>query len=77
MILKGSRHLPPEDAQSALQHHPDLYSQKGEDIFLNIKEGKIQMNSLNIPGYGYSGKLAFNRYIPAENWKFPEDLSEH
>lgn len=50
--FRGLHHLPSNEAEAALQLHPDLYQRNGDDIVLAIQEGRLSLASLQSPGFG-------------------------
>ncbi|MDA0837397.1 MAG: hypothetical protein O3B01_15100 [Planctomycetota bacterium] len=68
--FRGLRHLPQSDFQLAIQRHPDLYRVDGEEAFLNVRNGRLDIASLQCPGFGLGLELNMNAFTPAEEWKF-------
>jgi hypothetical protein len=68
--FRGLDHLPPAEARSALERHPDLYVRAGGSIRLRVEGGRIACGSLQRPGYGYSAAIAFEERTPLDDWSF-------
>ena len=68
--FRGLDHLPPREALSAREAHPDLYREDRGSVFLRIEDGQIDCRSLQCPGYGYAGEIAFDERTPLEAWSF-------
>ncbi len=67
----GLDHLPPEESQSALAAHSDLYEDSEGSVFLRIVDGAIDIGSVvNAVGYGYACDIAFDQRTPVESWSF-------
>jgi hypothetical protein len=66
----GLRHLPRSDFQNAIEHHPNLYRVDGEEAFLNVRNGRLEIASLQCPGFGLGIDLDMDAFTPAEEWKF-------
>lgn len=50
----GLNHLPPDEGAEALTHHPDLYQPLGRSVVLRVREGKLAVGSLQVPGMGFA-----------------------
>lgn len=48
----GLSMLSETDKANAVRHHPDLYVRRGEEWFLDIREGQVECGSLQCPGFG-------------------------
>lgn len=48
----GLSMLSPQDKANAVEHHPDLYVRRGDESYLNIRDGAVQCASLQVPGFG-------------------------
>ena len=70
--FRGLLHLPSEEAREALGAHPDLYEETEAGIVLKIRNGKIEINSLDTPGYGYNVAVRAESRTPAQGWEFPD-----
>ncbi len=66
----GLAHLPAAERESAWSSHPDLYERRAGQVFLRLRQGRIQCGSLQGPGYGYACKIAFEERVPLEEWRF-------
>ena len=71
----GLDHLPASEAAAALQAHPDLWTQKGASTTLRIEQGRLQIGSLQRPGFGYDCEIAFDERVRLDDWRFPEELA--
>jgi len=49
----GLDHLPAAEAEAALLAHPDLYERGAGRIVLRIRNGVLELGSLQRPGFGY------------------------
>lgn len=59
----GLRHLSPEEQTHALLAHPDLYETLGQSPALRIRDGRISVRSLQVPGFGFSFPPAMDRMM--------------
>jgi len=67
--FRGLSHLTPEEQEDALKIHPDLYEWKNGFVGLKIRDGLIQIGSIQRPGYGYSCEVDFERRPRIEEWR--------
>jgi len=65
----GQRQLTPREQQLALQHHPDLYTRRKVDLFLNIQAGKVRCDSLQCPGFGVKFEPEWKKLTSLAKWK--------
>ncbi|TAH38159.1 MAG: mandelate racemase [Planctomycetota bacterium] len=70
--FRGLEHLPPAEAREALARHPDLYEPQAHGAGLRIRDGILELRSLQCPGYGYAVAPRWEARIPAQDWRFPE-----
>lgn len=68
--FRGLDHLSQSEQQAALQHHGDLYRQQPGTIGLNIKNGEIDISSLQVPGFGFATPPNMDRMIDVNDWSF-------
>ncbi len=67
--FKGLSHLSEQERESALAAHPDLYERKAGTVALRIRNGLIQISSIQTPGFGYNCEVDFRRRQTIEKWK--------
>ncbi|MCH2132219.1 MAG: hypothetical protein MK116_00565 [Phycisphaerales bacterium] len=73
--FRGLDHLPGEEADLALHHHPDLYERHGQgDTRLRIRDGALEISSLHQPGFGYAEPPDLSLRTPVDQWQGSEDL---
>ncbi len=48
----GLQHLTESEKASAATHHPGLYRSSEGEMFLDVKDGKVDVSSLQVPGLG-------------------------
>jgi len=65
----GQRHLTPREQQLARHHHPDLYTRRKADLFLNIQAGKVRCDSIQCPGFGVKFEPEWKKLTPLGDWK--------
>ena len=68
----GLDHLSPEEQAEALTHHPDLYVPFGQKAILRIREGALDLRSLQVPGMGFMPMPRMASMSAPETW-----LAEH
>ncbi len=68
----GLDHLPPEEQAEALTHHPDLYVPFGRKAILRIREGALELCSLQVPGMGFIPPPRMASMSAPQTW-----LAEH
>jgi len=64
----GLEPVPAAEAEGALAAHPDLYERAGDRIRLRIRDGSLALGSLQQPGYGYAGPIAFGERTPFDSF---------
>ena len=64
----GLRQLTPHEQQLARQHHPDLYTRRKADLFLNIQAGKVRCESLQCPGFGVKFEPEWSKLASLDDW---------
>ncbi|MCZ6793009.1 MAG: mandelate racemase, partial [Planctomycetota bacterium] len=70
----GLRHLSPKDRASVARHHRDLYIQRDDEWFLNIRSGAVECGSLECPGLGIRDEPDFASMSDLRRWvdrRFP------
>jgi hypothetical protein len=65
---RGLDHLPAGEAEAALAAHPDLYEEREGSIFLRVQDGRIALESIHKPGFGYACEIAFAERTPLPEW---------
>jgi hypothetical protein len=50
--VRGLAHCSSWERGMALHHHPGLYTERGNEVFVRIVGGYIRVDSLRAPGYG-------------------------
>jgi hypothetical protein len=68
----GLNHLTREEQVVALDKHPDLYARFGDAVVLYIRDGRIEIDSIQVPGMGFAALPAMDAMVPPEQW-----LAEH
>lgn len=68
----GLNHLSTRQAESALASHPDLYAREDGRITFRIEDGRLQIGSLQCPGFGYNCPICVDEHVPIDNWRWPE-----
>jgi hypothetical protein len=68
----GLNHLTREEQAVALNKHADLYARFGEAAILHIRDGRIAIGSIQVPGMGFAALPAMDAMTPPEQW-----LAEH
>jgi len=62
--VRGLAHCSPLERKMALSYHSDLYTESGNEVFVRIVNGCIQVDSLTVPGYGVAFDPDFESMEP-------------
>lgn len=74
--VRGLDYLPAAERDGCLECHAGLYERPEEDLVaLRVREGRIRVASLHIPGLGVGVDVDPETTIPLDGWR-PEDLEE-
>ena len=65
----GLSHLSPHEQELALKHHGELYTRRGDQVFLNIRGGQVRCESLQCPGFGVQFEPDWDRLIPLDGYQ--------
>jgi hypothetical protein len=68
----GLNHLTRQEQVVALDKHPDLYARFGDAVALRIRDGRIAVDSIQVPGMGFAALPAMDAMASPERW-----LAEH
>jgi hypothetical protein len=68
----GLNHLTCEEQVTALDKHADLYARFGDATILRIRDGRIAIDSIQVPGMGFAALPAMDAMASPEQW-----LAEH
>ena len=66
--VRGLDHCSPREREAAIRLHGDLYQGEEREAFLKIENGRIRVDSLNVPGYGVAFEPDLSSMIPLEEW---------
>ncbi|HEX7928880.1 MAG TPA: mandelate racemase, partial [bacterium] len=50
--VRGCAHCTPQERQGVKAYHTSLYQQIGNELFLHIQQGQVDLTSLQCPGFG-------------------------
>ncbi len=64
----GNGHLTKEEKRLALKHHPDMYVERRDEVFLNIRDGRINCESLQGPGFGVRFEPDWSSMTLLDKW---------
>ena len=64
----GQRHLTTPEQTLLAKHHANLYSRRGKDLFLNIRAGKVRVDTLQTPGFGTAFEPEWKSLTLLEKW---------
>lgn len=68
--FRGLDHLPAGEAEAALAAHPELYERSGNRVQLAIRDGALEVGSLDTPGLGSSVTPNLKDRIAPADWSF-------
>ncbi|MCH2362987.1 MAG: mandelate racemase, partial [Planctomycetes bacterium] len=66
--FRGLDHLPPAEAAWVLKALPDLYQPFANSARLLIRNGSLNVASLQGEGFGYACELSLEERLPLEDW---------
>jgi L-alanine-DL-glutamate epimerase-like enolase superfamily enzyme len=66
----GLDHLPRAEADAALKAHPDLYAPLGKGAQLAVRDGHLDIASLQVPGLGCAVSPDLGKRIAPADWTF-------
>ena len=66
--FRGLEHLPRAEAEAALEAHPDLYEPFENSARLLIRNGCLNVASLQGEGFGYGCELSLEERLRLEDW---------
>jgi len=64
----GMSHLTEEEKAGVVARHGDLYRQGDDEVFLNIREGKVSCGSIFGPGFGGATGPDWASLTPLDQW---------
>jgi hypothetical protein len=68
--FRGLGHLPVVEREQALELHPRLYRAQGDDIFLDVRDGALDLNGVvDAVGYGHRVTPDMAGRTPLEAWE--------
>lgn len=65
----GNGHLTKTEQEQALKHHPDIYTSRRNEIFLNIRDGQLDCRSLQSPGFASRFEPDWKSLTKLTDWK--------
>ncbi len=71
--VRGLDHLSAAERAGCRAHHASLYEPLGEGGQLRIRDGRLDLRSLRVPGYAVAFAPDWAALTPAEDWRY-EDL---
>jgi hypothetical protein len=67
--VRGLDHCSARERAEALRHHGDLYEAAGDGAFLKVRDGRLAVGSLEVPGYGVGFAPDLGSMVPLEDWR--------
>ncbi|MFG0333657.1 MAG: hypothetical protein ACF8TS_09875 [Maioricimonas sp. JB049] len=64
----GLSHLTDTEKRHVRTAHRDLYTQRDGELFLNIRDGMVQCESLQCRGFGVAFEPEWDALIPLDDW---------
>ena len=68
--LRGITHLSDAERDAVLHAHPSLYPVRDGVPQLNVQDGKIDLRSLQTPGYALGVPIDYDSMTPLDDWSF-------
>jgi len=65
---RGLSMLSPKDKANAVKHHPDMYVRRGDEWFLDVRDGVVHCASLQCPGFGVQDEPDWASMMPMRKW---------
>ncbi len=65
----GMPFLTAQEKRLTREHHPDLYTERRGEMFLNIQDGAVDCASLQTTGFGVAFEPEWEHLIPFEEWE--------
>jgi len=66
--VRGLAHCSAAERREATRRHADLYTGDEDQALLRITQGRLDVRSLAVPGYGVAFEPDLDAMIPLENW---------
>jgi hypothetical protein len=66
--VRGLAHCSTKERKAAVRLHGDLYGGDEREAFVKIERGRIQVDSLKVPGYGVAFEPDLPSMIPLDEW---------
>ena len=64
----GLSMLSAKDKANAVKHHPDFYVKRGDEWFLNVRNGAVECASLQCPGFGVRNEPDWASMMDMQAW---------
>ena len=68
--VRGLDHLSASERQGCRCRHRGLYHELGDSLVLDIRDGRIELDTLQLPGLGVGVAPDLDSMVPLEEWKF-------
>jgi L-alanine-DL-glutamate epimerase-like enolase superfamily enzyme len=68
--VRGLDHLSPAERAQCLERHGPLYESRDGSAFLAVRQGQLDLTSLQLPGLGGGVAVDEASMIPLEDWEF-------
>jgi hypothetical protein len=68
--VRGLDHLSPKERQECRKVHPGLYHSEGDFMYLDVREGRLDISSLHAPGLGVGLDTDVESMMPLDQWEF-------
>lgn len=66
--VRGCAHCTPQERQGLRAYHASLYQQLGNELFLDIRGGQVNLTSLQCPGYGVGFEVDLPPFPTWREW---------
>jgi hypothetical protein len=68
--VRGLDHLSDSERRGCRLRHEGLYRQRDDALVLDIRRGRIELGSLQLPGLGVGVDPDLDSMVPLEEWEF-------
>ena len=66
----GLSYLSNNQQKAAIERHPDLYAECAGRVAPAVRDGKLEIGSLQCDGFGFSVLPEWEDYVPVSKWEF-------
>ena len=68
--VRGLAHLADKEREGCLAAHGDMYAERDGLVALDVRDGAIEVGSLQVPGLGVGVGVEVEGMVALEDWDF-------